>query len=395
MHVDLNSCFAAIEQQANPSLRGRPVVVAAYVTSNGCILAASIEAKKLGIRTGMKVEEGKTLCPDLKVLPADPPKYRAVHLELKKLLSSYTDCLYPKSIDEFVLDLQGYPVLESKSMFEVAKEIKQRLKSEVGEALTVSIGISTNRYLAKVASNLHKPDGLTEINQDNYLAIYSKLKLTDLTGIKARSAVRLNSVGIYSVLDFCHSPLWKIKAAFHSICGYYWSLRLHGYEIDDFQTSQKSYGNSYALPQPFFKPEDLSPIVSKLVEKTGSRLRRSGNLAKGVHLAVSFKDGTFWHKSATCEKFIFDSRDIYQEIIKLLKQANPQKPVGSIAVSVFNLVENKQLQLEMFTDVEKKSKLTLAIDEINNRWGDFAVSSARMHGTEKYVPDRIGFGSLG
>ncbi|MEK7470692.1 MAG: DNA polymerase IV, partial [Patescibacteria group bacterium] len=102
MHIDLNSCFATIEQQANPFLRGKPIAVGAYTTPNGCILAASVEAKRLGIKTGMRVKDGKVLYPKLIVLPSDPNKYRDVHLKLRKIISEYTNDFSPKSIDEFV-----------------------------------------------------------------------------------------------------------------------------------------------------------------------------------------------------------------------------------------------------------------------------------------------------
>jgi DNA polymerase-4 len=227
MHIDFNSCFASIEQQANPLLRGKPIVVAAFATDRGCILAASVEAKRLGIKTGFRVMDGKKICPGLIVLPPDPWKYRNIHLKLRNLLLKYSPEVTPKSIDEFVMEVvNGEP-------WTVARDIKQKIKSDIGEWLTVSIGIATNRYLAKIAAGFHKPDGLDEINKDNFLNVYSKLKLTDLTGIKQRNAARLNSFGIYSVLDFYQAPVWKLKAAFHSIVGLYWHTRLTGYEIDD------------------------------------------------------------------------------------------------------------------------------------------------------------------
>jgi DNA polymerase-4 len=202
MHVDLNSCFATVEQQANPHLRGKPVAVAAYTTPSGCIIAPSVEAKKLGIKVGMRVKDGKAFCRDLIVLPPDPRKYRNVHIKLRKLLSSYTNKITPKSIDEFVLDLEdflslphrGYPlkVVVQSSIYKAATEIKRRIKEEVGDWITVSIGVAPNRFLAKLAAGLNKPDGLDEINKDNYLDIYSTLKLTNLCGIKIRNAIRLN-----------------------------------------------------------------------------------------------------------------------------------------------------------------------------------------------------------
>ncbi len=130
IHLDLNSCFATIEQQANPHLRGKPIAVAAYVTPSGCIIAPSVEAKRFGVKVGMLVKEGKTLCPNLIIRPPDPWKYRNVHLALRKTISDYTADFYPKSIDEFVLNLEGYPAYR-KGMFEVAREIKKRIKAEI------------------------------------------------------------------------------------------------------------------------------------------------------------------------------------------------------------------------------------------------------------------------
>ena len=137
-HLDINSCFAAIEQQANPALRFKPVVVAAYPTPNGCILAASVEAKKLGIKTGFRVKEGRLLCPDLVVLPSDPPKYRRVHLQLKAILGDFSPTVVPCSIDEFTFK----PFCPQGNLLEKAKEIKQRIKREIGDVVTVSIGIA-------------------------------------------------------------------------------------------------------------------------------------------------------------------------------------------------------------------------------------------------------------
>lgn len=392
MHLDLNSCFATIEQQANPLLRGKPVAVAAYATFSGCILAPSIEAKKYGIKTGMRVREGKLLCPNLIVLPPDPWKYRNVHLSLRKIMSTYTSKFSPKSIDEFVLNLEGYPAF-SRGVKTVAKEIKERIKKEVGEWLTVSVGISTNRFLAKTAASLHKPDGLDEINYGNYLDIYSQLKLTDLCGIKQRNTIRLAALGISDVLDFYKAPIWKLKAAFHSICGYYWYVRLRGWEIDDINFARRSYGNSYALPKALVTSEKLSPILSKLVEKMGVRLRKAGYKSRGVHLAIAFRDGTYWHKSRAVTKAVFDSRDIFKEAFKLLL-ISLRKPVRDLAVSCFNLTKSKSSQLELFEDVPRKEKLVQAIDRVNKSWGDFVVRPGRMIKTDSLVSDRIAFGNI-
>jgi DNA polymerase-4 len=392
--MDLNSCFATIEQQANPLLRGKPIAVAAFVTNKGCILAASVEAKKLGIKTGMRVMDGRAIYPKLVVLPSDPWKYRNVHLKLRNLISDYTNDFAPKSIDEFVLNMESYPKLATSNMQQVATEIKKRIKTEIGEWLTVSVGISTNRYLAKVAAGLNKPDGLDEINRSNFLKIYSGLKLTDLTGIKERNAARLNSMGVYSVLDFFNAPIWRLRAAFHSITGLYWHTRLSGYEVDDVKYGRRSYGNSVAIGKNLSKIGELSPILARLTEKMCSRLRAAGYRASGIYLMVAYKDGSWWHKGRRLSQPRFDSRDFYRAAFRLLIEANPQSPVLNLAVSCFGLAKNPSTQLNFFDDVPKQESLVEAIDGVNEKWGDFTLGSARSLGGSKLVLDRIAFGGV-
>jgi len=227
MHIDLNSCFATIEQQANVNLRGKPIAVAAYNSPKGCIVAPSIEAKQYGVKVGMRVMDGKSLCPNLQVLEPDPWKYRNVHLQLRKLFEKYTNDVVPKSIDEFVLNLEGYPAYK-RGMVTVGQEMKSRIKAEIGDWLTVNVGIAPNRFLAKTAAGLHKPDGLDEINIYNFEDTYKHLELEDLCGISRNNAVRLNRVGIFTVEEMYKAELWQLKSAFESINGYYWYVRLRG-----------------------------------------------------------------------------------------------------------------------------------------------------------------------
>jgi len=393
LHIDLNSCFASVEQQANPLLRGKPVVVAAYATDWGCILAPSREAKLFGVKTGMRVKDARSLCSGMIVLSPDPWKYRVVHLRLQRVLSRYTDKLVPKSIDEFVLDFKHSPYLK-RGMFEVAREIKQRILTEVGDWLTVSIGIGPNRFLAKTGAGLHKPDGLDEININNYLEIYGQLELEDLCGIAWANKRRLNKVGIYSVLDFYRAPVWKLKVAFESINGYYWYARLRGFEIDEVDFGRRSYGNSFALPPDRASFDQLLPVLQKLVEKMGSRVRGGGFKAGGVHLSLSFRDGSYWGRGFKLGRVIFDSREIYRELSKLLEQCPEQKSIRVVAVTCFDLSDSKNLQLELFKDVDRLERVVGAVDQVNKRWGQFVISPATMMAAADLVHDRISFGNV-
>lgn len=393
MHLDINSCFATIEQQANPFLRGKPVVVAAYPTASGCILASSIEAKKLGVKTGMRVKEGWALCPNLVVLDSDPDKYRQVHLGLKKLLSDYTDQLIPKSIDEFVLNLEGYPAFR-QGYTGLAKEIKSRIKEEIGEWITVSIGFGPNRFLAKTASNLKKSGGLELIDKENFQEVYERLSLTDLHGIDRRNAFRLNSAGIFTVPEFVGAQWPQLKAAFQSIGGYYWYLRLRGWEIDSAPTIRKSFGNSYALPSPLVTEVELAPTLLKLTAKMAARLRRGGYRARGVHLAIGYKDGTFWGQAQTTKQELFASLDFYRYIRRLLEICPYRKPVRQLAVSCFDLVLAGPTQLLLFENLAKTGRLVRAVDRLNRIWGEYTIMPARVSLAANAVKDRIGFGNV-
>lgn len=394
MLVDINSCFATVEQQANPQLRGKPVAVAAYDTPSGCILAASYEAKAFGVKTGLRVKEGRLLCPNLIVLTPDPQKYRDVHLKLRTVLNKYSDTVVPKSIDEFIVNLEGCPSFK-KGMKNVALEIKEDIRKNVGDWITVSIGIGPNIFLAKTAAGLKKPDGLEEINALDFESVYSRLEITGLHGIKQRNAARLASQNIYTVLDFYRASSATLERAFSSIVGYYWYLRLRGWEIDDVEWGRHSYGNSYAVPDRLKRNEDLAPILYKLVEKTARRLRRAGYKARGVHVSLNYRDGTYWHHGHLTDKVLFDSRDIFKETHRIMcRSPYLGKEVAIIAESLFDIFSEGLTQLDLFDDISKKEKLYSAVDEIIDRWGEFVITPARVLCAKKHVHDRIAFGGV-
>lgn len=398
MHIDLNSCFASVEQQANPLLRGRPVAVAAYAKPYyGAILAPSVEAKLYGIKTGMSVKDGLTLCPFLIVREADPPKYRQVHHQIGELLNEYSPHVVSKSIDEFALtipsrrgDLYGRPC-DPHSIENIAQEIKRRIRSEIGDYLRVSIGVSTNQILAKLGSSLHKPDGFDVIDSHNYFDIYRHIKLQDFCGINIRNEARLNRVGIFTGLQFYQASLQTLEAAFQSVLGRYWYTRLRGYEIDDVEFRRRSFGQSYVLPRPMGYG-DWRPILAKLIAKAARRLRESGYFASGLHLALRFGDGTHWHTGHQGKSAIFDDAELLTSALALYEQASPHKPVKKIAVTCFGLVQDSG-QLSCLVDTIKQKSLVHAMDGLNDKWGEYTVTYGSFLGSRGHVHDAIAFGS--
>ena len=385
MHIDLNSCFASVEQQANPLLRNRPVVVAAYAKDYGAILAPSVEAKLYGIKTGMSVRKGHELCPFLVVREADPPKYRQVHGQFKELLTEYSNHLVSKSIDEFCLTIP-----KEADLALLSKEIKSRVKSEIGDWLRVSIGVSTNQILAKLASGLHKPDGFDIIDHTNYSEVYGRVNLQDFCGINRRNEARLHRVGIFNATQFSEASIQTLKQAFESILGRYWYTRLRGYEVDDVEFSRRSYGQSYVLPAPM-KIQEWRPILAKLIAKSARRLRAGGAQATGIGLALNFGDKTAWHTTHRGSSAIYDDASLLTSALLLYDRGAPKKPVKKIAVTCFGLTHESG-QLSCLADSIKQKSLVDSLDTLNNKWGEYSVTYGSFLGSSGHVKDAIAFG---
>jgi DNA polymerase-4 len=393
MHVDLNSCFATIEQQANPLLRGKPIVVAAYDTPRGCVVAPSIEAKQYGIKTGMTVGDAKLLYPRVIVRTPDPSKYRFVHVKFKKIFEDYSPDVTPKSIDEAVIDLTHTLELFKGTVTDIGKEIKKRFREEIGEWMKCSIGVSTNRFLAKLAASLHKPDGLDIIDHTNVLDIYKRVRLLDLSGINTRYQARLNAAGIFTPMEFYNAPLDLLKKqVFQSILGYYWYLRLRGHEIDAVDFKRKSFGNTYALQKQTNDPRELAKLLMKLCEKTGRRLRRARYSAQGVHVSCVYTDVSWWHLGRKFDVPVYTTRDIYVKALLLLNSSGYPKRVRNLAVSVYDLIPSTSEQMELFSS--PMHAVSEAMDKINDRWGEFVITPAWMMDMDEIILDRIAFGGV-
>lgn len=398
MHIDLNSCFATIEQQSNRRQRGRPVGVAAYSHPNGFILAASYEAKALGVQLGTRVKDAQRLCPGIYIVEPDPPKYREAHRRFREVLEKYTDSIVPKSIDEFVLDLSdSLAIHQGKSMETIGYGIKQAIYEHVGEAVRCNVGIGPNRFLAKLAAGLHKPDGLDTISAENLEEIYASLRLVDLPGINRRYDVRLKLAGINSPLELLRAPRQLLRGAvFHGIVGHYWWLRLRGWEIDAKPTKRSQIGHQYAIPRFDRTPERVRAILAKLCEKTGRRLRGQQLVAHGLHLGIAFADHTYWSQSIQAPAALYATQDIYQLALRLLDIA-PENEIKRIDVGAHHFLPADPAQLSFFDgarSLQRARSIADAVDVINNRFGEFVVRPGSMMGTETSAKDAIAFGKL-
>lgn len=396
MHVDLNSCYAIIEQQANPLIRNKPVGVAAYDSPGGFIIASSYEAKRLGIKL-MRVREARELCPDIIILTPDPEKYFDAHRRFKRVLLKYTSEVTPKSVDEFIIDFKGSrAVTDSVSLIDIGRQIKADIKEALGEYVTVNIGIAPNRFLAKVAAGLDKPDGMDVITARDIHSIYGQLDLLDLPGINHRFKARLNLAGIFTPLDFLEAPMPKLKLeVFRSIFGYYWYLRLRGYEIDAEKFKVRSFGNDYAVGDKTSDPDKVSRLIMKLCEKTGRRLRGHDYQARGVSLWMSFENGTWWGQSKRTKTTLYSTQDIYMNVMRLLRDFSYPARVTHINISVFDVLPATPVQIGLFDDTRLDTRsLARASDAMNDRYGEFTLIPAKMANMHDVIIKRVPFGSV-
>ncbi|MDQ5885426.1 MAG: UmuC protein [Patescibacteria group bacterium] len=397
MHIDLNSCFAIIEQQANPLLRHKPVAIAAYDTPKGVIIASSYEAKAKGVKLGVNVQEARKLAPNICIRMPDPAKYRDAHKRFKTVLMAYTSNVTPKSIDEFVIDFSGSPSLRAgKNMQQIGYNIKKDIKKYLGSYVTVNVGIGTNRFLAKTAAGLNKPDGLDTITNQNIRSTFKNMCLQDITGINVAYTARLNAYGIFTPIQFLDTPAEKlVKNVFKSKVGYDWYLRLRGWEVDARNFATKSYGHQYALSKKTNNIKELSQILAKLCEKTGRRMRSNNYLAHGIHLWLRYSNYTAWAKGKSTINELYSTQDIIVQAQRLLNNAPLPCKVTNMGISVYKLQPSLPLQQSLFSGTRLDShSIADATDIINNRYGEFTIVPGSMANMNDTILDRIAFGSI-
>ena len=393
MHIDLNSAFATTEQQAHPQLRGKPMGVTNRLSKECCVIAASYEAKALGIKVGMRRTEALTICPTFVLLETDPPKYNAVYQKLIKIMRSYSPKIKMKSIDEGIIDFHGMePVLNGRTLQDIGYEIKQRVKDEIGDWMKINVGIGINRFLAKEAAGWHKPDGLDTLDHTNLVSYYKERQLTDLSGIAERYGARLNAYGIMTPIDFLNAPEYMLKKqVFKSINGTYWYQRLRGFEMDDHETQLGMVGRQWVVKDPSGKDSYLLPCLSFLCETTGMKLRYREVEARGIAVWASFQNGEFWQSRRMHKTTFYDNQEIYRRAMELFNQ-RPHGNVRIIGIYCYMLTPSTRSQTSLFEDVAKKDWLTKAVDEINDFYGTFTVYSANSLEGKKLIKQKIPFG---
>jgi DNA polymerase-4 len=394
MHIDLNSCFAMVEQQARPQLRHRPLGVTNRKTKNACVVAASYEAKRLGVKVGMAFSQAKLLAPDLILVETDPPKYHYVYQKLVAIMQSYSPNVTMKSIDEGIINFEGTGNIHKKSLANIGQEIKQRLKDDVGDYMTCNIGIAPNRFLAKTAAGLNKPDGLDVIDHTNLRQTLSKLDLTDLTGIAARNEARLNAAGIYTPLQFLDagSDILSVRV-FKSVCGEDWYQRLRGWEVDDFESAVRTVGRQFVMDEWQPSEDVLRARLSYLCETTAMKLRYKNLAARGVIVYLLYANGDSWYERRVFKQPFFSNTDVLARASLLFNRRPKDDWVRMMSISCYKVEPSNMDQVSLLEEVNREVWLTEAMDTINSQYGEFTITFATSLPAKGLVKQKIPFGS--
>jgi DNA polymerase-4 len=394
MFIDLNSAFATTEQQAHPTLRGRPVGVTNRISKYCCVIACSYEAKALGIKVGMNYQEALALSQDFVMLESDPPKYTYVYKKIMAIMASYSPNIQMKSIDEGIIDFHGV-VTNGKTMEQIGYEIKRRVRDEIGDYMKINVGIAPNRFLAKQAANWHKPDGLDIIDHNNLLDYYGQIKRRDITGIAKKFERRLNQARIYTPLDFLNAPSDYLKRmVFHSIVGEDWHNRLHGWEVDSRPTTRRQVGRQFVLDKRTNSDEILVPRLLYLCETTGKKLRFIDMSARKITIWAYLQNGGYWKAHITEKQSFYTDQDICARAVKLFSTRPKHMIVSTIGITCSKLEPSNRMQSSLLPEINKREDLITAIDEINERYGIFMIHSLSSLPGKKIVKQKIPFASV-
>jgi DNA polymerase-4 len=392
LHIDMNSYFASVEQQANPFLRGKSVGVCAYKSPRGCIIASSKEAKKKGVTTGMRVVDARVLCPEIILIENEPIKYRSTTNKIFSIFSDYTDKIEPYSIDEAFMDLSGYATTYAEAV-SIGKEMQGRVLKEVGGWLTCSVGVSYTRWLAKFASDMAEKGSVNIITKYNLEDKLGEADLMDAWGINVRLAYRLQKLGISDLIELKHYHPQNLIQALGKT-GYFLWANVNGISIEGVKYAEerkpKSIGHSYCLPKKTTDHSYLDPILMKLCTRTGRRLREKGLEAKGISMSWSYEQGGYVQKHKKIDDTIFETTMIYNYARNIFHETPLPDKIRMLAISVFGLRKISN-QMSFFDDRLKKRAVSEAMDNINNIYGEQIVFHGAMWGTGKNALERIGF----
>ena len=401
LHIDLNSFFARVEQQAQPHLRDKPVGILGkgHKGARTCVCAASPEAKKFGVKSGSSTFEARRLCPSIIFVPPDYPKYLDVSRRFMSILDKFSPWVEIFSIDEAFLALGAREHFQSIrdtalspnahliEATQVAKEIKRKIREEFGALVTVSIGIAWGKVFAKLAGELQKPDGLTILEKATWLERVGNLPISELCGIGDRLENHLQMMGITTIRDLSTADAGQFTARFGSSLGIrLWQI---GQGIDNAPVESsrnlaavKSIGHQITLDHREAW-QALYPLITKLTQKVGRRLRRAGLQASRLSLFASLAE-TGWGATNRHQPGIMTDPALLRSIHRLWENAPipATRPVFRLGVVATNLQAKGQPILPIFPEFKIEEAITEALDQLRNQYGEQAIEWGSGFATE-------------
>ncbi|TAK92092.1 MAG: DNA polymerase [Burkholderiaceae bacterium] len=391
LYVDFNSYFASVEQQLRPELRGKPVAVLPVMTDTTCCIAASYEAKAFGIKTGTLVREARQRCPELILVESRPALYIDMHHQLIAAVESCLHVEQVRSIDEMWCKLSGRDQ-KKENAIALARQIKQAIAQQVGAMMRCSIGIAPNRYLAKTASDMQKPDGLTVIEQNDLPDCLYRLELRDLNGVGRAMEKRLHSCGIHTVEQLCQARKEDLHHAWRGIEGERMYARLRGEAVPELESQRSSVGHSHVLPPALRNAESVYAVLHRLTQKACMRLRSYHCVAGRLQLSVKFVDGWRWHNDTPLDP-THDTRHILKGLEHLWRdfpKGRQQIPLA-VSMTLTDLTDATALTPSLFESHQSQDQLNAVIDSLNLRFGKNTLYFGGAHVARDQAPMRIAF----
>ena len=377
MHVDLDAFFVSVEQVLNPELKGKPVVVGGRPGGRGVVAAASYEARAFGLHSAMPLKTAVRLCPQAIFIPGNYHRYSEASRKFMAILADFTPFIEPMGLDEAYLDVTGFESLYG-SIHHMAVAIRQRVKDELG--LCASVGIASSKVVAKVASEMSKPDGLIEVARGEERAFLAPLPVGKLPGVGEKTEAQLARLGIKTIGRLAITPLSVLKSHF-GVSGEV--LRRHAGGIGGSKVEPPGEAKSISRETTFGKDtrnrEFLKATLRYLAEKVGADLRRQGKHAKCITLKLRYADFTTINRSLTLAQATDSDEPVFATGLKLMEKALTlgKQPVRLIGIGVSNLVEpGGQLAL-MDSSVQRLAQLNRTIDRIRDRYGFTAIRTGQ------------------
>ena len=383
LYVDFNSYFASVEQQLRPELRGKPMMVVPVMTDATCAIAASYEAKALGIKTGTPVWEAKKRCPGIALVLANHEHYIDFHERIIDEVEKHLPVSVVASIDEVACQLMENES-DPDTAVEIAHSMKDGLAKHIGVFVTCSIGIAPSKYLAKIATDLHKPDGLTIIESKDIPHKLMGLSLRDLPGVGANMERRLHAHGITSFAELWARDATDLRRVWGSLWGERMWYYLRGFDLADQETSRSSIGHSHVLAPDLRPPAKAKFVARRLTSKAASRLRREGYYARRLSLSARIEHGPRFGMEARFFR-AQDTQSLLQVLDALWAQLQAESRgarLKKVSVVLHGLIAQGAVEPELFDllpDVDlraraKAEQVSRALDMLNHRFGRDTVS---------------------